>query len=234
MSTSSNTEVENYVILEGVTKSYQTRAGLQTVWRELSVQFPPARVCALIGRSGSGKSTVLNLISGIDGADRGSVSVGGNIISSLNETERTRWRRRDIGFIFQSFNLVPTLTALENVMLPLRLLGLAHEPARVRAAEALARVELESKGLRYGEELSGGEQQRVAIARAFVHEPPLILADEPTGSLDSETGSQVLARLVRLVHEHGRTAIIVTHSDDAISVADCVFRAHAGGIERIG
>ena len=233
MPTSLRTELENYVVLEGVTKSYQTRAGMQTVWRDLSVQFPAARVCALIGRSGSGKSTVLNLISGIDTVDRGNVSVGGNVISSLNETARTRWRRHNIGFIFQAFNLVPTLTALENVMLPLRLLGIAHEPARARAADALARVELEAKALHYGDELSGGEQQRVAIARAFIHEPPLILADEPTGSLDSETGSQVLARLVRLVHEHGRTAIVVTHSDDAVSLADCVFRAHAGGIERI-
>lgn len=233
MPTSSGTEVENFVVLEGVTKSYQTRAGQQTVWRDLSVQFPAARVCALIGRSGSGKSTILNLISGVDDVDQGNVTVGGNIISSLDEEARTRWRRRNVGFIFQAFNLVPTLTALENVMLPLRLLGLAHAPARTRATEALARVELESKALHYGDELSGGEQQRVAVARAFVHEPPLILADEPTGSLDNETGSQVLARLVRLVREHGRTAIVVTHSDDAVSVADCVFRAHAGGIEQV-
>lgn len=233
MPTSSGTEVENFVVLEGVTKSYQTRAGQQTVWRDLSVQFPAARVCALIGRSGSGKSTILNLISGVDDVDQGNVTVGGKIISSLDEEARTRWRRRNVGFIFQAFNLVPTLTALENVMLPLRLLGLAHGTARTRATEALARVELESKALHYGDELSGGEQQRVAVARAFVHEPPLILADEPTGSLDNETGSQVLARLVRLVREHGRTAIVVTHSDDAVSVADCVFRAHAGGIEQV-
>lgn len=223
----------NHVVLDGVTKSYQTRAGLQTVWRDLSVQFPAAQVCAIVGRSGSGKSTVLNLISGVDSADRGNIRVDGDLISSFDEDARTRWRRGHVGFIFQAFNLVPTLTALENVMLPLRLLGLSYEISHRRATQALALVELDSKTSRYGDELSGGEQQRVAIARAFVHEPPLILADEPTGSLDSETGSQVLARLVRLVREQRRTAIVVTHSDEAVAVADCVYRAHAGGIERV-
>jgi putative ABC transport system ATP-binding protein len=182
----------------------------------------------LLGKSGSGKSTLLNLISGIDTPSGGAVWVDGQDLTRLSERERTLFRRRSIGFIFQFFNLVPTLTVLENVLLPLELNGRSGPAARAAAMAMLAEVGLDDRGPSYPDRLSGGEQQRVAIARALVHSPALILADEPTGNLDAETGQQVLALLDQLTRQAGRTMVMVTHSPEVVGLADRVFRITDG------
>jgi putative ABC transport system ATP-binding protein len=181
-----------------------------------------------MGPSGSGKSTLLNLISGIDTPTRGEVLIDSTSLTSLSEKERTLFRRRNIGFVFQFFNLIPTLTVQENLLLPMELIGQNGKGAKGRAAELLEAVGLGDRGRSYPDRLSGGEQQRVAIARALAHDPPLVLADEPTGNLDAETGQQVMKLLHRLVRQSGKTMIIVTHSNDVVRLADRVFAIREG------
>jgi putative ABC transport system ATP-binding protein len=198
------------------------------VLHAVSVSVGRGEIAVLLGKSGSGKSTLLNLISGIDTPSGGAVWVDGQDLTRLSERERTLFRRRSIGFIFQFFNLVPTLTVLENVLLPLELNGRSGPSARAAAMAMLAEVGLDDRGSSYPDRLSGGEQQRVAIARALVHSPALILADEPTGNLDAETGQQVLALLDQLTRQAGRTMVMVTHSPEVVGLADRVFRITAG------
>jgi putative ABC transport system ATP-binding protein len=183
---------------------------------------------AILGKSGSGKSTLLNLISGIDAPDSGQIWVEGRDLAALPERERTLFRRAQIGFIFQFFNLIPTLTVGENVSLPLELNRVPRTPAHKRAKDLLHEVGLCDRWDTFPEKLSGGEQQRVALARALVHNPLLILADEPTGNLDEETGAQVMSLLARLTREQNRTLLIVTHSAEAASHADRVLRLSHG------
>ncbi|MEO7838783.1 MAG: ABC transporter ATP-binding protein, partial [Anaerolineales bacterium] len=178
--------------------------------------------------SGSGKSTLLNLISGIDVPDNGQVWVDGQDLTTLSERERTLFRRAQIGFVFQFFNLIPTLTVGENVSLPLELNRIPRPQAYKKAQHMLEAVSLLDRWNTFPEKLSGGEQQRVALARALVHDPLLILADEPTGNLDEETGVQVISLLTRLTHEQNRTLLIVTHSLEAASIADRVLRLSHG------
>jgi putative ABC transport system ATP-binding protein len=182
---------------------------------------------ALLGPSGSGKSTLLNIIAGLDAPDTGSVAVGGHALPRMSERARTLVRRREIGFVFQFFNLVPTLTALENVLLPLELTGRADAGV---ALALLGRVGLADRGSSFPEELSGGEQQRVAIARALAHGPQLVLADEPTGNLDSTTGARVLDLLTEMVAERGTTMIVATHSRDVVDRAHRVLSLRDGRI----
>jgi putative ABC transport system ATP-binding protein len=182
----------------------------------------------LLGKSGSGKSTLLNLVSGIDLPSGGAIWVAGQPITRLGERERTLFRRRSVGFVFQFFNLVPTLTVLENVLLPLELNGLSGVTAKAKAEAMLGEVDLADRGASYPDRLSGGEQQRIAIARALVHDPELILADEPTGNLDAETGRQVLELLDRLTRRAGKTMLMVTHSQEVVGVADRVLRVRDG------
>ena len=177
--------------------------------RGIHLEIKTGAVIALYGKSGSGKTTLLNILAGLDHPTRGSVWVEGNDLETLGEEGRTRLRRKRLGFVFQFFNLLPTLTAFENVFLSLELAG---NPNPESALQALKSVGLESKGGRYPHELSGGEQQRVAIARAVVKEPALILADEPTGNLDTKTGKQVLDLLTGRCRQFGTTLIMATHS----------------------
>ena len=174
----------------------------------VSLSFEPGEVAAIIGRSGSGKSTLLQLLGGLDRPTSGEIFVRGKRLAESSEDDLALYRRQDVGFIFQFFNLVPTLTALQNIELPLVLAGLPKPERRRRAAELLERVGLGGRREHRPNQLSGGEQQRVAIARALIHDPPLLLADEPTGNLDSKTASEILDLLKTL---EGRTILVVTH-----------------------
>jgi putative ABC transport system ATP-binding protein len=183
-----------------------------------------------MGRSGSGKSTLLNLLSGIDVPSAGEVVIAGTPLTRLSERERTLFRRRNIGFVFQSFNLVPTLTVEENLLLPMELNGRSGTPARRLALELLARVDLADRARSFPDRLSGGEQQRIAVARALAHDPLLVLADEPTGNLDLETGRQVLAVLDDVTRKAGKTMVMATHSREVIGMVDRVFVIEDGRV----
>jgi putative ABC transport system ATP-binding protein len=198
------------------------------VLHEVSASFAPGELVVLLGRSGSGKSTLLNLVSGIDTPSSGEVTVAGQSLTRLSERERTLFRRRNVGFVFQFYNLVPTLTVLENLLLPLELNGRTAAADRAAALDLLEQVGLADRRDTYPDRLSGGEQQRVAVARALVHDPPLVLADEPTGNLDLETGRQVLDLLDRLTRGAGKNLLMVTHSEDVVGLADRVFRIREG------
>ncbi len=207
------------VNLSSVNKHYLEGGRQRPIYHDVNLELLRGERIALLGRSGCGKTTLLNLISGIDEVDSGTVCVAGLDITSLNETQRSMYRRRHIGFIFQFFNLVPTLTVLENLRLPLELVGVRANEAITRAAAFLDRVGLSGRGDSFPDVLSGGEQQRVAIARALIHEPPLVLADEPTGNLDSETSEAILNLLDRLLSDTQAALIMVTHSLEAAELA---------------
>jgi putative ABC transport system ATP-binding protein len=210
--------------LEHVSKAYQEAGRERFVLQDASASFAPGEFTVLIGRSGSGKSTLLNLVSGIDIPTSGSIRVAGEEITGMTERDRTLFRRRQIGFIFQFFNLVPTLTVLENLLLPLELNGRADAAAHRHALELLAQVGLADRRDTYPDRLSGGEQQRIAVARALVHDPALVLADEPTGNLDLDTGRQVLGLLDALTRRAGKNLLMVTHSPEVVGLADRVLR----------
>lgn len=219
---------EPMVRLQGVSHGYPEPGGWHRVLEDAALEIGAGEAVALVGRSGSGKSTLLNLISGIDRPQAGSLHVGGIDITTLSERERTLLRRRRIGFVFQFFNLLPTLTVAENLRLPLQLLGQGGRAADRAVADMLAAVDLGSYGDRFPDTLSGGEQQRVAVARALIHEPDLILADEPTGNLDPTTGNRVAELLDQLVRQFGKTLILVTHSPDLARHADRILRLQQG------
>jgi putative ABC transport system ATP-binding protein len=193
--------------------------------------FGQGEFVALLGRSGSGKSTLLNVVSGIDRPDAGQVWINGQELTGMGERERTLFRRRHIGFVFQFFNLIPTLTVLENVTLPAELNGSNPRFARAAAEPLLDAVGLLDRASAYPDKLSGGEQQRIAIARALVHDPLLVLADEPTGNLDENTGESVLDLLDRLTRRAGKNLIMVTHSAESAARADRVFHLRDGKME---
>ncbi len=216
------------VLLERLGKTYLEGDGARVVLQDVSVEIAPGEIAVVVGRSGSGKSTLLNLVAGIDRPTSGRVVVDGTDLTALDEDARTRFRRRHIGFVFQFFNLIPILTVEENVLLPLELNGRADAAGVSRARALLDRVGLGGRGGSLPDRLSGGEQQRVAIARALVHDPALILADEPTGTLDTETAAGVLDVLDALAREQRKTVVMVTHSPDVVGVADRVFAAERG------
>ncbi|MEM5773631.1 MAG: ABC transporter ATP-binding protein [Anaerolineaceae bacterium] len=198
------------------------------VLADMSVTIPPAEVTAILGKSGTGKTTLLNLISGIDLPDQGQIVLNGCDLSALNDHARTLFRRRNIGFVFQFYNLIPTLTVWENLALPLELNGMTASADYDRARGLLAHVELLDHQKAYPDQLSGGEQQRVAIARALVHNPMLVLADEPTGNLDEERSRQIMEMLDQLTRQAGKNLILVTHSAVDAGIADTVYRLHDG------
>ncbi|GAB4572047.1 MAG: ABC transporter ATP-binding protein [Anaerolineae bacterium] len=221
------------VRVQALTKTYQQQDTLLTVLNSVDLSVTAGSFLVLLGSSGSGKSTLLNLLSGIDRPDSGRILINGTEITALSEHERTLFRRDHIGIVFQFFNLLPTLTVLENVTLPLELRGLPRGQAEQQARRLLERVELANRTDDFPDKLSGGQQQRVAIARALVHEPLLVLADEPTGNLDADTGQQVLALLLELTREAGKTLIMATHDQSVMPLADRVLRVHHGGLHPV-
>ncbi len=214
--------------LDDVTKTYREGDAERAVLRGLSLTIEPGAFVVLMGRSGAGKSTLLNLVSGIDLPTSGRITVDGTELTELSETERTLFRRENIGFVFQSFNLISTLTVAENVLLPLELSGTATGQARERAQAVLAHVGLGDRGDSFPDRLSGGEQQRVAVARALAHDPLFVLADEPTGNLDYETGQQVLTLLGDLVRDTDTTLLVATHDRSVLDRADRTLTLHDG------
>ncbi len=218
------------VEIRDLTKTYEEGGRQRTVLRRASAVIERGELAVLMGRSGSGKSTLLNLLSGIDLPDAGEVSIDGIALSRLTERERTLFRRDKIGFVFQFFNLIPTLTVEENLLLPLELKGKVLPEERRAALELLEEVGLADRARTWPDRLSGGEQQRVAVARALAHDPLLVLADEPTGNLDLETGLQVLELLDRLTRQAGKTMVMVTHSPEVVGIADRVFRIAEGNL----
>mgnify|MGYP001067891612 CR=1 FL=1 len=219
--------------LAGISKTYMEAGRSREVLHALDLEIRRGECVVLLGKSGSGKSTLLNLISAIDTPSSGEIIINSIPITQLSEQERTLFRRQYIGFVFQFFNLVPTLTVLENVLLPLELNGRTSRNDTQRALELLDAVGLADRRSSFPDRLSGGEQQRISIARALVHDPLLVLADEPTGNLDSETGDQILTLLNRLTRAAGKTLLMVTHSSDALAIADRVFRVREGHLEAI-
>ena len=206
---------DSIVEIRNVSKSYRRGSHMIPVLSGITFDIARGEFLAIMGPSGSGKSTLLNLIAGIDRVDTGSKVVGGEDITTLSETELARWRAGNVGFIFQFYNLMPVLTAFENVDLPLHLTGLSRTQRREHVEMALAMVNLSERMDHYPAQLSGGEQQRVAIARAIVIDPVLLVADEPTGDLDRKSAEDVLNLMERLNTEMGKTIIMVTHDPHA-------------------
>ena len=219
------------VRIECLSKSYREGTQDHVILSGAEAVLFPGEFVALLGPSGSGKSTLLNLISGIDLPDSGSVVVDGVSLTEVTERERTLFRRRHIGFIFQFFNLLPTLTVEENLLLPLELTGRTGRSDREKARALLEQVGLGGRGDTFPDRLSGGEQQRIAVARAVIHDPALILADEPTGNLDTKTGTRILDLLTNLASERGVTLLVVTHSADVAKEAHRVLRIREGRLE---
>ncbi len=207
---------KSFIELQALTKTYLEGKTDRTVLRDITATVNRGEVIVLLGRSGSGKSTLLNLLCGIDLPSSGHVFINNINITGLSEHERTLFRRKHIGFIFQFFNLIPTLTVEENLLLPLELNGLTGKEEEKKAFEILYQTGLSDRRKSYPDQLSGGEQQRVAIARALSHDPMLILADEPTGNLDFETGQQILSILDNLAGKTGKTMIMATHSKEMV------------------
>ncbi|MCU0767458.1 MAG: ABC transporter ATP-binding protein [Gammaproteobacteria bacterium] len=217
-----------------VARAYREGARSRAVLRDVDLVLEAGERVALLGRSGCGKSTLLNLLGAIDAPDAGTVAIDGVDLGALDERSRTLFRRRHVGFVYQSFNLIPTLTAVENVALPLELNGSATAAARRGAAALLDAIGLGLRADAFPDELSGGEQQRVTVARALVHRPRLLLADEPTGNLDVETGARVLALLRELSAGAGHAQLIVTHSLAVARTADRILTLEDGVVRAAG
>jgi len=221
--------------LSRVCHDYVEGAGVRSVLKGVDLEVDRGEIVALLGRSGCGKTTLLNLISGIETLQSGSIAVDGRALDKLDEAERTRFRRRHIGFIYQFFQLFPTLTAAENIALVLELNGFSPARSRARVQELLTSLQLADRAGSFPDKLSGGEQQRIAIARAIAHRPALILADEPTGNLDAETGVLILDLLRDLVKQEGATLMVVTHSLQVARTADRLLTLELGQLaERQG
>ena len=217
--------------ITGLTRTYSEGGKPRRVLDHVDLDIYEGEFFVMLGKSGSGKSTLLNLLSGVDKADAGQIMVGETEITRLSERQLTLFRRNQIGIIFQFFNLIPTLTVLENVTLPIELGGGNRGAGRTAGLALLDRVGLADRADASPDKLSGGEQQRVAIARALIREPKLVLADEPTGNLDDETGEKVLKLLLELTRDAGKTLIMATHNPDIVQLADRVGRLHDGKLQ---
>ncbi len=219
---------EVLVQLRHLHKHYAEGGRARAVLDAVSLDIQAGEFFVLLGKSGSGKSTLLNLISGIDKPDSGQIFIGGTELTALDERGQTLFRRDKIGIVFQFFNLIPTLTVLENITLPGELRGDRRRDIERRGYALLERVGLAERAGDFPDKLSGGEQQRVAIARALAREPMLVLADEPTGNLDEDTGRSVLALLLELTRDAGKTLVMATHNPEIVPLADRVCRIHDG------
>jgi putative ABC transport system ATP-binding protein len=223
-------EAVNSPILEvrDLRKTYRSAGHELTVLRDINLSLPPGDTCAIIGPSGSGKTTLLGLCAGLDDATSGTVRLDGQALEALDQDARAALRVRVVGFVFQNFQLIPTLTAIENVLVPLELRGEAGR--HKEAADILAQVGLADRLTHYPLQLSGGEQQRVALARAFIHRPKILFADEPTGNLDAETSEPIVEMLFRLNREAGTALVLVTHDPALAARARRVVKMRAGAI----
>ncbi|MEM8546121.1 MAG: ABC transporter ATP-binding protein [Cyanobacteria bacterium P01_H01_bin.119] len=224
---------QGFIELRHLSKDFTEGTVQRRVLDDLSITFNQGKFIVLLGQSGSGKSTLLNLISGIERPTDGTVLIDGVPITELGERACTLFRRDQIGIIFQFFNLIPTLTVLENVTLPQELAGSSPKEVEAQGRSLLTKVGLGDRADAFPDKLSGGQQQRVAIARALVHEPRLILADEPTGNLDEDTGETVLKLLLELTRNANKTLIMATHNPDIAAYADRVLRVHEGHLEEV-
>lgn len=222
------------VEVRGVFKSFQRDTQKVEVFEGLTLDFEQGSFTAIMGPSGSGKSTLLNLIAGLDKPTSGTIAVGGAVVSAMSSSELAAWRARHVGFVFQSFNLLPVLTAFQNVELPLLLTRLSRKERDERVRLALDVVGLSDRLDHYPRQLSGGQEQRVSIARAIVADPTLILLDEPTGQLDAKSSQEVLALLGRLNTEFGKTVLIVTHDAHAANKAKATLHLEKGVLEKAG
>jgi putative ABC transport system ATP-binding protein len=212
------------ITVRGLTRTF----GSTPVLAGVDLHLAAGECVALVGRSGAGKSTLLHLLAGIDVPDAGSICFDQIELNSLNEDQRCAFRRQHLGLVFQSYNLVPSLSALDNLRLPLELIGTGAAAARAVAERLLGSLGLQDLALRHADQLSGGEQQRIAVARALVHRPAVLLADEPTGSLDADNASAVMHLLIRACREHGSSLIIATHAQEVMGQADRLLRIEAG------
>lgn len=219
---------DDLIRCEQLTRAYRMGEVTVHALQGLDLRVGAGTFAVLLGPSGSGKTTTLNLIGGLDRPTGGRVIVQGEEISLYDETQLTRYRQRKVGFVFQFFNLIPTLSVLENVTLPQELAGRDRRTVEAAAMTLLDRVGLADRHDAFPDKLSGGEQQRVAIARALAHDPLLVLADEPTGNLDDENGRRVLALLLELTRDAGRTLLMATHNPDIAPLADRVLELHDG------
>jgi putative ABC transport system ATP-binding protein len=213
-----------------LSKTFDEGESQRIVFRELNASIRRGEFVVLLGRSGSGKSTLLNLISGIDLPTEGEVLIGGQNLTTMTEQKRTLFRRNNIGFVFQFYNLIPTLTVIENLLLPLELKKNIEAGSKKHAIQILEQVSLADRANSYPDRLSGGEQQRIAICRALIHKPLLLLADEPTGNLDVETGAEVLNLLNHLIRDNHMTTLMVTHSPEVAQLADRVMTIRDGAL----
>lgn len=216
------------VQIENLTKHFEEGGQRRKVLDAVRLEIETGEFFVLLGKSGSGKSTLLNLISGIDHPDSGQIMIGDTNLTALDEKRQTLFRRDKIGIIFQFFNLIPTLTVLENITLPGELRGEKRQAVEAHGRALLERVGLADRADTFPDRLSGGEQQRVAIARALAHEPMLVLADEPTGNLDEDTGQNILTLLLELTRDAGKTLVMATHNPEIVPLADRVCRIHEG------
>jgi putative ABC transport system ATP-binding protein len=217
--------------LDRVSKVYDTAAARVTALEQLSWQVKAGEAVALMGPSGCGKTTILNLLGGMDRPTGGEIWVNGANVAGMSERQLEGYRLRQVGFVFQFFNLIPSLSAVENLQLPMLIAGRPAEERRVRAESLLEMVGLRQKGLKRPEELSGGEQQRVAVCLALVNDPPLLLADEPTGNLDSANAKIISGMLVDLARERGKTVIIATHDPKVAETFPRAFHMRDGAIQ---
>jgi putative ABC transport system ATP-binding protein len=217
------------LVVHGLTKSY-AGSRPRLVFADVDLELSPGDYVAVMGESGSGKSTLLNLIAGLDNADRGSISLDGVELGALDDDALTVLRRRQFGFVFQAFHVLPYLTVAQNVALPLSLLGVDGAETDARVTSMLDSVSLGGRGESMPRELSGGELQRIAIARALVHRPRVVLADEPTGNLDAETAAQVLRLLREQIKANGAAGILVTHSQAAATTCDRILQLTPAGL----
>jgi len=219
--------------IENLRKSYGHADGEIVALRSINIEIAAGEFIALYGASGSGKSTLLNLLCGVDTPSAGRIIIDGKDLAAMDDLEATLLRRNTVGFVFQFFNLLPTLNALENVILPAQLNGVNHREAEARGRAVLAQFGLADRWSAMPDTLSGGQQQRVAMCRALMNDPPVILADEPTGNLDSETGLHILSILKELSQKQNKTVLMATHSQDAARFADRIFHMRDGELFEI-
>ncbi len=212
--------------VQQLTKSYTTGAGKLTVLKDISFELPQSATCSILGPSGSGKTTLLGLCAGLDRPTSGSVLLNGEPLADMSEDERAQMRNEHVGFVFQNFQLIPTLTALENVTVPMELRG--DRTARALGLDLLQRVGLGERIEHYPTQLSGGEQQRVALARAFINRPKILFADEPTGNLDTETSAGIIEIMLELNRSAGTALVLVTHDQEVAALTEKTIRLRSG------